>query len=409
MNMARCLIKLIQLLMRDTTHKIDRGATPLHNHQNQKVDSITIFGQKEHSKSFFKKINIKLKWSPSYFKNLFLSSNLYQKYYLAGWLIFCSVLILIFILSTGLLILHQYSPSFSNIISFCIEAIIFLKCVFLLNLVSFIVGLVIEAYFIYTKDSKLLSITLSILGALSSFISLYFARWIIVIITGLEPATFSRALIILSIPIALVFWLCLSVLILSLVYYLSLISLILGIFLNTLVSYFYPSNSRTNSDANINNQKRKAFNGCFFFGGGRFIGATLLLSISLSVLNTLTSLLTFEIPMSMKVWAYSSIYSFSDRIPIMNKLLPDIFSKIFLSIYVPSVISLSSWINIAENIENIIVYADYRPESKVSECTNLKQGDWGLLIGYKKISVAKPQESGGYMFATESCLFEDST
>ncbi|WP_319420927.1 hypothetical protein [Pleurocapsa sp. FMAR1] len=73
--------------------------------------------------------------------------------------------------------------------------------------------------------------------------------------------------------------------------------------------------------------------------------------------------------------------------------------------YTPFAVNKYSWIQIAEDI---IVYVDYRPDNKISECSNLEQGDWGLLAGYKKISVAKPKESGGYLFTTQSCLFKDN-
>lgn len=79
---------------------------------------------------------------------------------------------------------------------------------------------------------------------------------------------------------------------------------------------------------------------------------------------------------------------------------------ILLFIFTMPRIKLHFLINIEEEI---IVRADYRPDNQISECTNLEKGDWGLLAGYKKISVAHPEKSGGYIFTTKTCLFADNT
>lgn len=205
---------------------------------------------------------------------------------------------------------------------------------------------------------------------ISPFISSYFARCIIVYTTGLEPAIFSGSLIIFSIIIAIVFWSCLSILVLSAIYFLILFIQMLTVAFNSILysglirnNTWYRFWFKKRQDIQINKKIKKYHVNCFLFNGGRGVEAASLAWI-LSIL------------------LYSSFQ------------------------YIPLVTNQYSWIKIAENT---IVNADYRPENKVSECSNLEQGDWGLLIGYKKISVAKPQESGGYIFKTKSCLFENIT
>jgi hypothetical protein len=60
---------------------------------------------------------------------------------------------------------------------------------------------------------------------------------------------------------------------------------------------------------------------------------------------------------------------------------------------------------LVNGIEKTIVYLDYRPKDKITECINLKDGEWGLLVGTNKINVANPQSTGGYIFKTSTCIF----
>ena len=251
-----------------------------------------------------------------------------------------------------------------------ISSIDWLLAFLIISIFSFIIGFVIEIYSIWETGSKKINITLKTLGIIAPFISSYFARWIIVYLIGLEPATFSRSLIIFSVIIGILFWILLSILVLSLIYLLTVFIQILTLSFNPI---FYISLIRNNTwyrfwtkkrkDIQIDKKIKNSYVNSFLFSGGRGLGAVFLACFLSSILD----------------------FSFE---------------------YIPLTINKYSWLQIAENI---IVYADYRPGNKVSECTDLKPNDWGLLIGYKKISVAEPQESGGYLFTTKSCSFENNT
>ena len=97
------------------------------------------------------------------------------------------------------------------------------------------------------------------------------------------------------------------------------------------------------------------------------------------------------------------VYSLINRVAGFLLLLAFSISVFVDTPLVNVVNKRDSLIHIAENI---IVYGDYRPDNYISECTNIEQGDWGLLAGYQKISVAHPEKSGGYSFTTKRCLFD---
>ena len=177
-------------------------------------------------------------------------------------------------------------------------------------------------------------------------------------------------MIIFSVIIGIVLWILFSILVLSLIYSLTVLIQTLTLPFNPSIyisvirnNTWYRFFRKKRKDAQISRKMKKHYINSFLFNGGRGLGSALLASI-LSI-------------------------------------------SLYLSfLYTPFIINKYSWIQIAEDI---IVYVDYRPDNKISECSNLEQGDWGLLAGYKKISVAKPQKSGGYIFITKPCLFEDIT
>jgi len=56
---------------------------------------------------------------------------------------------------------------------------------------------------------------------------------------------------------------------------------------------------------------------------------------------------------------------------------------------------------ISQMITTVLVYSNYQPNS--DECKNYSTGEWVAFIGNNKISVAKPEKSGGYTFQTRYC------
>lgn len=425
MNIAKCVMVLSQSFRKNTADGLNKSGTKLpklYSQQHQQMDSISNSQNGDRGQSYFFKPTVKIIKFLSPLRNLIADSNSYQLWYLFGWATLCLIiavylpllLVLLviviviapYIISNShkiklfitdclkrialwvnlnkiariilaflilifgeILVLKYYprSPFIESLIQW-ISSINWVLALLILCVSSFIIGFAVETYLIWKKDSKEINITLSILGAVSSFASLCCARWIFVYITGLEPTTFSRSLIILSAIIGIVLWILFSILILSLIYFLT-------VFIQTLTLPFNPSiyiplirnNTwfrflcKKRKDDQISRKMKKYYINSFLFNGGRGLGSALLAFILFRILYL----------------------SFLDTPFIVNKY---------------------SWIQI---VEDIIVYVDYRPDNKISECSNLEQGDWGLLAGYKKISVAKSQEAGGYIFTTKPCLFED--
>ena len=220
-------------------------------------------------KSFSEKSRIRIKWWLRPVRNFISNLNLSQRWYLFGWLMFSSAflmilaiyepfilvllvtLITIFIIIKNKSYLIAYFKIFRRWINLekilkiiCAISVFVLVAYFLFRnypqftlidyfnfltfigyavIVAFSIGFIIDSYYIWQKYNTLFNKIVKILGVISSFVSLYISRWIVVDFTGLEPATFSRALIIFSIPVGIIFWLCISILVCGAIYFLTLL------------------------------------------------------------------------------------------------------------------------------------------------------------------------------------------
>ncbi len=389
----------------------------IENNSNESCSLISVQNKKK-TKSFFEKAHIKIKWSLRFLRNTISDSNLYQVWYLFGCLISLIVVFFALIIYSPLTVaisiavitiltiikeksffiqsLNEFNDwiNFNRVFRMILAILIIVFGEYILlkyypiplwinilikylssnwfNIISFVVivsfsiGFVIEIYFVWKNDSKLLNIILKILGAISSFISLYFARWIIIDVTGVEPFTFSKALVIFTVLIGIVFWLGISILTCSLIYFLTALwQMLIIISRLTIFSNFEIRNNpwyrfwfRKPIEPYIKHKARKFWIKLLFFLS-RGLGAGLLAA---------TIVLGFQYLISVPIMNFDSLINFT---------------------------------------ENIIVISDYRPENKITECTNLEQGEWGLLVGYTKVSVAQSQILGGYVFTTKSCFFDD--
>lgn len=382
------------------------------------MDSTSNSQNGDDSQSYFSKPTVKIIKLLSPLRNLIADSNSYQLLYLLGWAALCLIvtiylplLLLIviapYILSNyhkvklfitdcfkriaswtnfnkvarlilalcivifGEVFVLKYCPKspFIKLVIDWISSIDWFIALLILCASSFIIGFVREIYLTWKKDSKEINITLSIFGAVSSFVSLCCARWIYFSLTYIEPNIFSKSLIIFSTIIGIALWIIFSIFIFSLINFIIVVAQTITILLNPAIyislirnNTWYRFFLKKRKDVQISRKIKKYYVNSFLFNGGRGLGSGLLASA-----------------------LYIILY--------------------LCFVYTPSVAKNYSWIQIAEDI---IVYVDYRPGNKISECSNLEQGDWGLLAGYKKISVAKPQKTGGYIFTTKPCLFEDT-
>lgn len=357
------------------------------------------------NRTFTEESVIRIKWSLHSFRNYISNSNLTKRIYIFAWilLILC-FLFLIFIInpeiSSALFLLILSLVLFKNK-NFCFKAIknstesinilnlifgvfvFFLVILYYKNLLNekliknglaivlissltlFSASFFMEGYFFYKNKKDIIKPIISLLAAITSFISLFTSRKVVSYYTGVESSLFSTSTVILTISAAIFIWAALSSLILWCIYFFSLfISTILTPFL----SFFYSAPILRNTmwyrflfrKKEIKASERKCINGFIdwiFLILSRAIGAS---SIGLPIciiFYLLYQLLVFQNPQ----------FHF---------------------------------------IERIIVYADYRPSDKVTECININKEEWGLLLPNKKISIAKPQELGGYTFLTKSCIFE---
>ncbi len=383
MNIAKCVMVLSQSFRKNTADGLNKSGTKppkLYSQQHQQMDSISN-SQEKRSKSFFEILITKIKWLLRPFRNKVANSNPYQRWYIFGWVtIICGFLpsttLLIFAKTTTWLIYGVWLPIF-----------------------SFIIGFAIEALSIWKKRSKELIIVFSVIGTITTFISKYAARWIIVYITKIEPVNSSRASIFFLIVMDVVFWLGIAGLFLLLIYLMTLALQIFTVAPFNIINVALIRNQgwyrfcfRKPKDTDIEKKVSKVCCDFFLFGVGRAIGAGLWFVIIVLILSPLISVI-YEFS---KAWLNLFL-----KETVLGAVLLQIMSPAFItSTYILS----SFWTHIAEDI---IVYSDYRPENFISECTNLEHNEKGLLIGYKKISVAKPQETGGYIFTTKPCLFED--
>lgn len=320
---------------------------------NQETELIsTNLLNRKPDKSFLQKTTTRTKQLLHSNRNFVANLNSAKRSYLLGWIMF---LVNIFVC-----IVFLFLPK--------ISIYYWIYSTFLFAAIAFVVGFTIDLYWFWKHKSKLLKKVISILGLILSPVSLYFARCIFVDITRLEPYNLSRSLLILSLMTGITLWLSLGVFVLFLIYCWTLLSPIISVPFKLWIlipwiairnNPFYLFWLRKTKDPHLEQKYQKIWNKSILLSSGKGIGAVSLLVSLVLVIN-----------------------------------------------YIQSMIKPYSLIHIAENI---IVHADYRANDQISECTNLKQGEWGFLVGYNKISVAHPQESGGYTFMTKSCSFASNT
>jgi hypothetical protein len=218
----------------------------------------------------------------------------------------------------------------------------------------------------WKEKEKIFKPFLSLVAAISSFVSISLSRWVIIYCVGIEPELFSTSSILFSVVFGILIWIFVSIVVLLSIYFLTLFwGVIFAIFSflvfefanlkNTLLWRFLFRTSTEKSAENINSQRM--FYEFFLYKGGRAVGAGLLAFLIYALTLVLISILIFKIPLFYRV-------------------------------------------------EQVIVYADYRPSNKITECSNLKKEEWGLLLKNKKINVATPQALGGYSFETRSCILD---
>ena len=267
--------------------------------------------------------------------------------YLKTWMTLSRLIKIIFpliIIIIGKYLWLNYYPIHSEIkyIVKSTNSFGWLNFISLIGMCSFSTGFLIEISYLWDKRSKIVDKAIYALGVISSFPSLYLARCIIVFSTSLEPVTFSRALIIFTFFFEVVCWLILTTLLLYSIYALTVFSQMISHIIKSI----------------LQRKKDKNWIESLLFKGGRGMGAGLIAFFALFILV------------------------FTAHTYIIN---PNFFNHI---------------------AENIIIHADYRAKANFSECTNLENEEWGLLVGNKKVSIAKPRKSGGYAFTTQLCLFE---
>jgi hypothetical protein len=160
-------------------------------------------------------------------------------------------------------------------------------------------------------------------------------------------------------------WIFVSIFVLLLIYFLTLFwgviftafSLLVFDFANLKNSHFWRFLFRKSTEESAKKNIQRMLYEFFLYKGGRAVGAGLLASLIYTLTLVSISILIFKIPL---------FYG----------------------------------------VEQVIVYADYRPSNKITECSNLKKEEWGLLLKNKKINVAIPQALDGYSFETRSCILD---
>jgi hypothetical protein len=300
-------------------------------------------------KTFQKKVSIQIRYLLKPFRNFIANSSFVYRLYILGWL-------LIFLSLSSIALTTNVSDKYALFLAT-------LVC----SIVLFICGFIYEFFLLYKDHKVILKPLLSLLAAITSFVSIFLARWVIIYFTGIEPESPSTASIIFSLAIEICILFSICTVVLFGFYFLSICLSILLLpfsFLLTLDltkvknTYFWRFLLRKSKQ---NLTKKNNYWRIFFGAASRTIGFGVIGVAGFCVLAV-----AFNI---------SSLYE--------NNLI--------------------------HQIEEVIVYTNYRPSNKITECHNLKKGEWGFLIKNKKISVAEPHSLGGYYFATKPCEFgEDS-
>jgi hypothetical protein len=371
-------------------------------------------------KTYIKKLNIKIRLRLKTLRNFVANSSIINRYYLLGWIAFfidsllrliekapiiaCTVLFLtifLFIIKNKNLVLDGVKEiynwinffkilriflslfSFILIIKYYKYYVLFLSRYsnhlyydFLINYyhefnlinfscIVFITCFVIEGFLFWKEKEKIFKPFLSLVAAVSSFVSVSLSRWVIIYCVGIEPELFSTSSILFSVVFGILIWIFVSIAVLLSIYFLTLFwgvifasfSFFVFDFANLKNTLFWRFLFRTSLEESAKKNTQRMFYELFLYKGGRAVGAGLLAFLIYTLTLVSISILIFKIPL---------IY----------------------------------------RVEQIIVYADYRPSNKVTECSNLKKEEWGLLLKNKKINVATPQALGGYSFETRSCILD---
>jgi hypothetical protein len=222
-----------------------------------------------------------------------------------------------------LYLLGYYDDPFFEIIVNLVKKINFLYFILAVSMIFFMAGFSAESYIFWGKNDKKLKPILSILFATSSFISLFCSKRVITYLTGVEASIFSTSSVIFAIFIGILLWFFLIVAILAIIY---MSTVFVGGIIPSLyfVSFFIIQNTSARSKI------KQKFVNFFLVVLGRAFGA-----VSLALLIFSIGYISL---------ALSSIY----KEPLIH------------------------------GVETAIVYLDYRPQSKVTECTNLESEEWGL-------------------------------
>jgi hypothetical protein len=275
-------------------------------------------------KTFFKKASIRIRYVFKPFRNLIANSSSLDKINSFAWiLLFFSFLLPFIAVETHRISVFNtliFSSGFIFVIIFVYEGAVFWK-----------------------KQGLIFKQILAILTALTSFLSIFIARCILVYCTGVEPESISNAAVVFSL-IAEIFLLiivftftlfiiyCL-VLLLTIVFpsLLPLAVLLLQVINDSPVCRFLFRKSIQKNVVIVN------FQHLLFKNASRFMGLAFLLVFGF----------------------YISVF------------LLDIYSA-----HQPYLL---------QTAEEMIVYANYRPNSYFTECNDLNEGEWGLLLKNKKL------------------------
>jgi hypothetical protein len=368
-------------------------------------------------KNYFDKISIKARFSLRKYRNYFANARPINRFYIFGWILFfvsfslwltktipviflLSVLfiIFVFILKQKKLFYEGLKETYLLIDIYTIPRIVLvlliipfgyyllfvfgyfdnpyfkyfsninnsINSVLLLSIFFFVICFLYDVFIFWQSRSSILNPILKILVAVSSFVSAFLSRWIIIDFTGVEPASFSASFILFSIVFGILFWIFLSIGFSVLIYFLTIIvGWIIALFSSFLSSMTSIRNSsfwrflcRKPKDNSLFDKSNKRFFEFFLYDFGRAFGAISFGLLGIYILSFL----------------YAVILVYGTQFDYL--------------------------------VEQMIVYSDYRSNANITECSNLNNDERGLLVGNQKISVAKLKPQGGYSFSTQLCKFE---
>ncbi len=374
----------------------------------------------KHEKTYIKKLNTKIRSRLKSLRNFVANSSIINRYYILGWIAFfidsllrliekvpiiaCTVLFLtifLFIIKNKDFVLDGVKEIYNWIDLFKILRIFLFLLSFILiikyykyyvlflsrysnhsyydflikyyhefnltnfSCIIFITCFAIEGFLFWKEKEKIFKPFLSLVAAISSFLSVSLSRWVIIYCVGIEPELFSTSSILFSVVFGILIWIFISIVVLLSIYFLTLswgvifaiFSFLVFDFINLRNTLFWRFLFRKSIEESAKKNTQRMFYEFFLYKGGRAVGAGLLAFLIYTLTLVSISILIFKVPL---------FYG----------------------------------------VEQVIVYADYRPSNKITECSNLKKEEWGLLLKNKKINVAIPQTLGGYSFETRSCILD---